>query len=132
MGSHRGDHDIAFFEAAVEETRKVTVTAAGLTQFPDADGPLTPGRYLIQAVGISAGQDCWLHVGQFAAGVALAPAIGPVVGGPKRFPLTTSVPAIETHVLSGYSDQMAFQLSAGANIVVYVTRVSTAIRSVAR
>lgn len=122
--AHRGDHDIAFYEAALEETRELGVTTA-FAQFSDAAGPLTPGRYLIQlAVASSDTAFCWVHLGKFEKGENLG---GTAAAGRRRFPLSRStVVAIESHVLGGYSDRLGAIMSAGSG-TLYVSRVSTAI-----
>ena len=126
--AHRGDHDIAFYEAAIENTAALTATSAGLTETADSLGALPPGRYLIQAVGLAQNQVCWVHVGKFVKGEPLAPA-SPTAPGEKRFPLTSAIVAVESHVLRGYSDRIAVQLSIGASLTVYLSRVSTEARS---
>jgi hypothetical protein len=124
-GAHRGDHDIAFYEAAIEDTFTLTATTSGLTEAPsDADGPLPPGRYLIQVRGISSTQVVWIHVGKFVKGAPLAPS-NPIGPGTRRFPLTSAIVAIETHCLKGYSDRISAQVSTGASVPVYISRVST-------
>lgn len=120
--AHRGDHDIAFYEAAIEETRALAVTNV-FSQFSDAEGPLVPGRYLIQLVSSSVSTAfCWVHLGKFEKGVSLA---GTALPGPRRVPLSRStVVAVETHVLANYSDRLGAIMTAGSG-QLYVTRVST-------
>jgi len=127
--AHRGDHDIAFYEAAIENTFTLNAIVGALTEAPtDLDGPLPPGRYLIQLVGASdAAVIAWVHVGKFVAGTPLAPA-NPVAAGTKRIPLSpSSIIAIETHALQGYSDRIAVQ-SVGGTVTVHITRVSNEAR----
>ncbi len=126
--AHRGDHDIAFYEAAIENTFSLSVTTGALAESPtDAEGPLPPGRYLIQAVGLNSNQVCWIHVGKFVKGTPLAPD-APTGPGTKRFPLTTTIVAIETHCIQGHSDRIAAQLNAGLGVTVYISRVSSQVR----
>jgi len=122
--AHSGNHDQAFYEAAIENTVELTATTGSLSATPDAGGALPPGRYLIQSVGLAAGQVVWVHVGPFERGVPLAPS-SPVAAGERRFPLTETIVALEAHLLGGYSDRVAVQLSSGSNVTVYISRVST-------
>lgn len=121
--AHRGDHDIAFYEAAIEETRSLAVTA-GFTQLSDEDGALVPGRYLVQLAAASSDTAfCWVHVGEFVKTESLGGTAGP---GRARFPLSRStVVAVEFHVIGGYSDRLGAIMSAGTG-TLYVSRVSTA------
>jgi len=125
--AHGGNHDQAFFEAAIENTAALTASVGSLAETSDTGGALPPGRYLIQAPGIAGTQVVWVHVGPFVKGAPLAPA-NPVGAGTRRFPLTAAIVAIETHCLGGYSDRIAVQLSSGAAVPVYITRVSTEVR----
>jgi len=125
--AHRGDHDVAFYEAAIENTVGLTASAGVLTQTVDTDGPLPPGRYLVQAVGLGATQVCWVHVGPYVNGTLLTP-LGPTGPGARRFPLTSTIVAIETHILRGYSDRVGVILNAGAAVSVFLSRVSTEAR----
>jgi len=129
MGTaHSGNHDIAFFEAAIEETLGAVAGTGALTSVnTDDDGPLRAGRYLVQAVGISGSQVVWVHVGKYVVGTPLTPA-APTAPGLKRFPLTSAVAGVETHCLGGYSDRMAVQVSSGSSVQVYVSRVSNEVR----
>jgi hypothetical protein len=128
--AHSGDHDKAFYEAAIEETFGATATSASLTNVnTDDDGALVPGRYLLQAAGtLVPGQTLWVHRGRFTAGTALSPIGGAAVAGPARFPLTATIVALEFHVLGGYSDRIAVQLGSGSDVTVYLSRVSSAVR----
>lgn len=125
--AHRGDHDIAFYEAAIENTAALTAVAGSLAETSDDNGPLPPGRYLIQAPDIGLGQVVWVHVGKFTKGAPLTPS-SPIAAGEKRFPLTTAIVAVETHVLGGYSDRIATQLNAGPDVTLYISRVSSEVR----
>lgn len=124
--AHRGDHDIAFYEAAIEETHRLDVTAT-YSQLPDVDGPLRPGRYLIQLFNPSNDTAvCWVHVGKFEKAVSLAGTAGP---GVRRVPLSKqAIIAIETHVLVGHSDRIGAIMSAGTG-TLFVTRVSSETRT---
>ena len=125
MNAHRGDHDIAFYEAVIEETRSLDVTAAG-EETPDDDGALTPGRYLVQFFQTSGPTTaiCWLHVGVFKEGV-LGPTAEP---GNKRFPLSaSSIIAIEFNVMTDENDRIAGIMSEGAG-TLFISRVSTETR----
>jgi hypothetical protein len=127
--AHRGDHDIAFYEAAIEETRELSVTDAG-ENLDEDDGALRPGRYLIQFLqssgpGGPVTATCWVHVGPWKNG-PLTPTLGP---GPRRIPLSANgIAAVETHVLADYSDRIAAIMTAAATGILYITRVSTEIR----
>jgi len=128
-GAHRGDHDIAFYEAAIEETRSLAVTTT-FAQLPDEDLGLEPGRYLIQLATASSDTSfCWVHLGAFEKGVTLG---GTAAPGRRRFPLSRStIVAIESHVLEGYSDRLGAIMSAGTG-TLYISRVSTRIPKGAR
>jgi len=125
--AHRGDHDVAYYEAAIENTVALVATVGSLTETPDDGGALPPGRYLIQALALADDQVVWVHVGKFVKGTALAPG-APTAAGEKRFPLTATIVAIETHCLAGYSDRIAAQVSTGANVTLYISRVSTQVQ----
>jgi hypothetical protein len=129
--AHGGNHDVAFYEAAIEETYVATATVGSLVEFnSDAAGALLPGRYLVQVVGLAAGlpaQVAWVHVGKFVSGTALSP-LNPVAAGTKRFPLTATIPAVEFHVLGGYSDRAAVQIGTGSDVTCFLSRVSTEVR----
>jgi len=122
MGAaHRGVDDIYFFAAAVEQTRLLAASVVS-AQIPDAGGPLTPGRYLIQVLNqTDASALVWIKFGAFATGVVLTATTRP---GEKKMPLTASgIFAIELHVLKGDSDRIAAITTAGT-ADVYITRVS--------
>lgn len=126
--AHRGDFDIGFYEAAIEETHSVTAAIGALTNLPSAvDGALRPGRYLIQLSNPVAGSVVWVHVGAFDATVPLAP-VNPVAAGTKRIPLSSAgVLAVEYQALAGFSDRIAVQATGNAT-TVFVSRVSTETR----
>ena len=118
---HRGDDDIAFFQADIGETRLLAAISGSATQLPTAGGALPPGRYLIQATDISdAGALVWVGVGAFGTTISLTAA-----AGHRRIPLSSgAILAIETNVRKGDSDQIAVRTSAGtAN--VFISLVST-------
>lgn len=126
MGNaHRGDHDIAFYQADIGETRALLVTIAG-EELVEEEGPLTPGRYLLQFFQTSGAPSaiCWVHVGAWAEGD-----ISPTAGsGPQRIPLSAqSIIGVEYHVIEGYNDRVAAIMTVGAG-TLYMTRVSTVIR----
>ena len=119
---HRGDHDIAFYEAALEETYELGVSTA-FDETSDDDGPLIPGRYLIQLVApTSSATLAWVHAGAFEKGASLG---GTADAGTKRFPLSgDGVKAVEFHVLKGYSDRIGVIAEAGTGRLL-ISRVST-------
>lgn len=119
--AHRGDDDIAFFAAAIEETRLIAASPASAS-FPDADGALVPGRYLIQILGASASSVVvWIQMGKFEKGVPLTASVGP---GLKRVPLSPSgIIAIEVNVVKEDNDRIAV-VTAGGTASVYITRIS--------
>ncbi len=124
--AHRGDHDVAFYEAAVEETIELSLSTA-FTQTPDSNGPMTAGRWLIQLYNPGQNAICWVHEGIFVEGVPLAPS-SPTSAGLRRIPLSIrSVIAFETHVLPNYSDRIGAILTQGTALL-WLTRVSTATR----
>ena len=122
--AHRGDHDVAFYEATIGETRELAVSDA-YAQLPDDDGPLAPARYVIQLVALSDDNAVvWVHVGPFGEG-DLGGAAGP---GNSRFPLSSGVVA-ETHVLEGESDRIgAIADTPGVTARLFISRVSTVVR----
>lgn len=124
--AHRGDHDVAFYEAAIKESYVLSV-GTSLVQTSDADGPLRPGRYLIQLVNPSSDTAlCWVHVGKFAKGTALAGGTG---AGRNRIPLSRqAIVAVETHVLKDDSDRIGAEMTAGSATLI-ITRVSTEARN---
>jgi hypothetical protein len=126
--AHGGNHDQAFYEAAIEETFEAAAATGVLTPFnADTDGALAPGRWLVQVRGLAATQEVWVHVGPFVAGTPLAP-VAPTAAGTKRFPLTSSIVGLEFHVLNDYSDRVAVQLNSGASVACFLSRVSTRVQ----
>ncbi len=93
-GAHAGDDDIAYYAASLGCTRKLDVTSAP-TQLTDADGPLEPGRYLLQArFGSGSNSDIWVAMGPFEKGETLV-----VAADVPHFPfLENGVIAIEVNV----------------------------------
>lgn len=124
-GAHRGDHDKAHYEADIGETRAITVTIAG-EELVEEEGPLIPGRYLLQFFQTSGAPSaiCWVHVAPWEEG-----AIGPTTGpGLQRVPLSgQAILGIEYHALTDHNDRVAAILTAGTG-VLYMTRISTKIR----
>ncbi|MCH9836988.1 hypothetical protein K0U83_15080 [bacterium] len=127
--AHRGDFDIGYYEASIEETHSVTAAVGALTNAPAAaEGALRPGRYLVQLSNPTAGTVVWVHVGAFDAAVPLAPA-NPIAAGTRRIPLSSSgVLAIEFQALTGYSDRIAVQ-AVGNAATVFISRVSSETRT---
>lgn len=127
MGNaHRGDHDIAFYEATVGHTFQGAGTTAPSFVNSDGDGPLPPARYLIQLADTSAESViCWVGFEGFEEGATASSIAG---AGPKRIPLKRdTIVAIETNILEGEDDRMILETSAGT-ATVYVTRVSTVVQ----
>lgn len=127
--AHRGDHDIAFYEADIGETRVLNVSTA-FTETADEDGPLIPGRYLVQLMDSApTNLKCWVHVGPFEAGETLGGVAAP---GRRRIPLSRQAAvAVELNVQTGHNDRIGGITSAGS-ATLYVTRVSTSTRKFAR
>lgn len=128
MGNaHRGDHDIAFYEATVGETLDGTTSAPASPVFinSDDDGPLRPARYLIQVASVSVdGVVVWVGFSKFEKGDSASTI---AAAGPKRIPLSQStIIAIETNVLEGEDDRLTIE-STGGTATVYATRISTVV-----
>jgi len=118
--AHRGDDDIAYFEAAIEETVALAATVAG-AQTTDNYGALTPGRWLIQAQAFSVATAlCWVQVGAFVKGSPISLASG---AGLKKYPLSDKLPAIEFNIRKGVDDRVGVIMSAGTADVL-LSRVS--------
>lgn len=124
QGPHSA-HTKAYYEAAIEETRQLDVTDS-FAETSDADGPLTPGRWLVQLAGASDGAAfCWVHSGKFEKGESIDPGSGQDGPGPKRIPLSgDGITAIEFNVLQGYNDRLGAVMTAGT-ATIYFTRIST-------
>lgn len=119
--AHNGEDDIAFFAADVGYTYVMALSTA-LTTLPAALGALVPGRYLIQIGGLSAGAVAWVHFDKFQDDPPNI--VTPTGAGPQRVPImSSSVVAIETHAVKGYSDRLSAILTSGS-AVLYATRVS--------
>ena len=121
--AHRGDHDIAFYEATLGHTYAGSGGVAPSFVNSDDDGALPPARYLIQLVSSSSPTaTCWVSQEPFEKGVAPSSIAG---AGPRRFPLRRdTLLAIETHVVGNDDDRITLQTDAGT-CVVWVSRVST-------
>lgn len=124
MGNaHRGDHDIAFYEARIGYTYSATLAADTPTFLNnDADGPLPPARYLIQAFNVSdTSVVVWVGFSPFekpGSAVSIAGA------GRARVPLNSNVVAIETNVLPKTDDRITLE-AVGGTATVYATIVSS-------
>jgi hypothetical protein len=120
--AHRGDHDIAFYEAAIEETVELDVSTTW-AELADSVGPLRSGRWLVQFIGTLEGENlCWLHVGRWTKGEPLgAQAAEP---GPRRFPLSEVARAIEFHVVPGYNNRLGAIMESGSGKLL-ISRIST-------
>lgn len=124
--AHRGDHDVAFYEATIGYTfGGGTGTTAPSYLNSDDDGPLPPARYLIQVIEVGNSDTvCWIGTEPFEKGSTPSAIDGP---GPDRIPLKrTTLLAIEMHVLAGENDRIVIQTSV-STAIVYVTQVSTLI-----
>jgi hypothetical protein len=117
----RGDDATAFYAADLGETRALAASTI-INQNTDVQGAFTPGRYLIQALGMNNPNTLvWIIVGAFVAG---SPLTGSAVPGLRRFPLSArGMVAIETNILKGDSDRIAVITSVGT-ATVYVSRIS--------
>lgn len=126
---HRGDHDIAHYERQPGETLGPTSVGTGsVTQLnSDAQGPLPPGRYLIQVANLSTtGIVLWLHFGRFEKSAPLAPS-SPTSSGRNRIALSLDDRlGIELHLLGGEHDRVAAQ-AVGGTCDVILSRISTTV-----
>jgi hypothetical protein len=124
-GAHRGDYDIAFYEARIGETLEASTVAAATPVFlnSDADGPLQPARWLIQVTAVSgAGVAVWVGLSAFDKGDSPSSVAG---AGPQRIPLSrAALVFIETHVLAGVDDRVTLE-TIGGSATITATRVST-------
>lgn len=110
----------AFFAASIGLTRSFAASAV-VAQTPDDEGPLPPGRYLLQVTGFTDSTAiCWVGVSPFEKGAAATLAATP---GPDRIPLSSGAFAVEFNVRRGVSDRVQAILSAGT-ATIYITRVS--------
>lgn len=127
-GAHRGDHDIAYYEATIGETHALTTGAAATPEFlnDDGAGALIPARYLIQVAAVSdPAVVVWVGFSPFESGATAATVAG---AGLKRIPLSQStIIAVETNVLEEEDDRVTIE-TVGGTATVYATRVSTIIR----
>ena len=123
--AHRGDHDIAYYEARIGHTFALTTAGAATPAFvnEDADGPIPAARYLIQLASVSVpAVVAWIGFSAFEAGDTAGSVAG---AGPARIPLSQStIIAIETHVLEAADDRITVETIGGTG-TVYVTRVSS-------
>ena len=122
--AHRGDHDIAFYEATIGHTFEGAGDVVPSFVNSDADGPIPPARYLIQLAELSKnGAFCWVGFSPFVKTVGPNAVVGP---GPSRIPLSELLGCVETNILAGVDDRITLQTTEGT-AVVYVTRISTRI-----
>lgn len=120
MTGHRSDDDIAFFAADLGPTRKLACSVASASP-PASEGPMTPGRYLIQIHNLSGNmrQIVWLTMGKFDKAAPLV-----ALAVPPAFPLNlAAIAAIEVHVRKDVNDQLAAIAGAGT-ADLYFTLVS--------
>lgn len=117
MNSHRGDDDIAFFAANLGLTHALMFDTNG-ANLADAQGPLKPGRYLVQLRKEDNGY-AWVSVGKWERGNPIAaPAAVPA------FPMSNvGLVAVEFHVREGVNDRIAARTESGS-AVLYITLVS--------
>ena len=117
----RGDDAIAFYAADIGDTLELAASTV-LAQTSDLQGPLKPGRYLIQAINWSdTTVVVWVTVGAWEKGSSLTLT---ATAGRRRVPLSSGgVVAFETNILKGDSDRLAVITNTGS-ATVYVTRVS--------
>jgi hypothetical protein len=112
---------VGFYAADIGITRELVIGAGASVMLTDADGPLTPGRWVIQLRTALATEYAWIRVGAFKKGSAIAATIGP---GRDRFPLSPSaLIAIEFNVRKGENDRIAGITEFGA-ATLYISRVS--------
>lgn len=124
-------HTKAYYEAVIEDTRQLNVSDA-FAQSSDQQGPLTPGRWLVQLVAPSdTAALCWVHVGEFEKTVSIDPGGTQAGPGPRRIPLSgDGVTAFEYNVLQGYNDRIgAIMDTGGTTATLLFTRISTQLPS---
>ena len=116
--SVRGDDAVAFYAALLGAT---TLLAAGVvaSQTPDADGPLQPGKYLVQVADIAGGGTTWLKMVPFVKGN-----VEVLAAGVPAFPMKPGLAlSFTVNVLKGVNDRVVAVTSAGTSNV-YLTRIS--------
>ncbi len=113
---------VGFYAADIGITRALVIGAGASAMTSDADGPLTPGRWVIQLRTALLTEYAWIRVGTYKKGTPLSASTGP---GNNRFPLSPSaLIAIEFHVRKGVNDRIAGITESGA-ATLYISRVST-------
>ena len=119
-GARAGD-EVGFFAAAIEVTRSLSLSTTSV-QLTDAQGPLAPGRYVIQLRPASSAEIwCWVHAGPFIKGDVITATTGE---GRNRFPLSNAgLIAIEFHVRRDVNDRIAAVLESGSG-TLYISKVS--------
>lgn len=92
-------------------------------QLSDDHGPLPPGKYFIQALGLSTNR-CWVKTSRWEKGTApdvtapAAPAAGVSVLE-KEFPMDANgVTSFELHVRQGVNDRLQAVMAAGTCLLV--------------
>lgn len=121
MSAHdaRGDDVIAYYASTIGFTRALGVSAIS-AQVPDEQGPLEPGRWLLQLLDRqSAATRAWLAFGPFRRGEPLV-----AVVGPPYFPMSgRGLIALEFNVRRGDNDRVA-AVAENGTATLYLTRLS--------
>lgn len=112
---------VDFYGASLEDTRLVNATVSG-DQTTDGDGPLTPGKYLVQVFNISdSAALIWILVGPFVPSSPISLAASP---GARRIPLSAqALVAMEFNVIAGINDRLGAITTVGT-AEVYLTHMS--------
>lgn len=103
MGGRQADDDAWVYHADIGYTYDLPIGPGG-AQLTDAQGPLSPGRWLVQLRTTFTAQWAWVILGPFEKGSPIALTAG---AGRQRIPLSrASVIAAEFHVRKGYNDRI--------------------------
>lgn len=120
IGDVRGDDAVAYYAGTIGATRSIAVADGVSATLRDADGPLEPGRYLMQVLNwTSSSAKIWVRFGRFEKGHSLEAS-----AGPPNFPLAQrGIIALELNVLPGDNDRAA-AIGDGGGGTLYLTRIS--------
>lgn len=119
-----GDRGLDFYDADIGETLVVALTGAS-AQTSDAQGALSPGRWLVQVVDPT--NRTWIRFGPFvAAGTLTAVA----AQGPQRIPIDPDgmVRAFEILIRPNHNDRVAGIVESGGTATLWLTKISRAIK----
>lgn len=120
MGA-RPDDELDFYDADIGRTIEVGLTTVA-AQTTDAEGALSPGRYLIQVTTSSDTDIAWMKVAPFVKG-GTADVAAAVPNMPFRI-----VKAIEYNVRKGASDRIEGIMGTGTGTLT-ITKISRQRRS---